>query len=98
MPYEDNRAGQHTDEACQGNDQADRSPRGTGLSIRPATTVPPTVLMTELDNGTLILQGRPDGPRVWLEPAEARPLRYELVRAFNGSAAFTTRNDEGDAP
>ncbi len=69
----------------------------TGRGIRPTTTVPPTVLMTELDNGTLILQGRPDGPRVSLNPADTMPLRYELARAFGSTAAFTTRNDEGDA-
>lgn len=69
-----------------------------GHGVRPATTVPPTVLMTELDDGMLMLQGRPDGPRVWLKPAEAIPLRYELARAFGSSAAFATRNDEGDAP
>lgn len=69
-----------------------------GQGVRPATTVPPTVLMTELDDGMLMLQGRPDGPRVWLKPAEAIPLRYERARAFGSSAAFTTSNDEGDAP
>jgi hypothetical protein len=34
-------------------------------------TLPPTVLFTELDNGALVVQGRPDGPRVWLSPTDA---------------------------
>jgi hypothetical protein len=40
------------------------------------------VLMTELDSGALILQGRPDGPRVRLSQADAVPLRRELTAAF----------------
>lgn len=62
--------------------QSQQQPSGTGRSIRPGITVPPTVLVTGLDNGTLILQGRPDGPRVWLEPADAGPLRRVLAAAF----------------
>jgi hypothetical protein len=70
----------------------------TGRSIRPATTVPPTVLVTELDNGALILQGRPDGPRLYLNPADAIPLRFELARAFGSPADLTPSDDKGDAP
>jgi hypothetical protein len=47
-------------------------------------TVPSTVLVTALDNGTLVLQGRPDGPRVYLSPADAAPLTRELAVAFGG--------------
>jgi hypothetical protein len=62
--------------------QSQGPPSGVGRSIRPSTTVPPTVLMTELDSGALILQGRPDGPRVRLSQADAVPLRRELTAAF----------------
>jgi hypothetical protein len=41
------------------------------------------VLVTELNNGTLILQGRPDGPRVSLNPDEAAPLKRELAAAVD---------------
>lgn len=56
--------------------------------------MPPTVLVTELDNGTLVLQGRPDGPRRYLGPAEAVPLRRELARAFE-TGDVRCAGDEG---
>lgn len=49
---------------------------------RRGTAIPPTVLVTELDTGELVIQGRPDGPRVRLSPADALPLRWELAAAF----------------
>jgi hypothetical protein len=79
--HESNHVGRDTDVQGYGNGQADQLQRGVGRSVRPCTTMPPTVLMTELDNGTLILQGRPDGPRVSLSPADAVPLRRELAIA-----------------
>ena len=56
-------------------------------SIQPDVTVPPTVLVTALDNGTLVLQGRPDGPRTYLNPADAVLLRRELAAAFGRTEA-----------
>ena len=56
--------------------------------------MPPTVLLTELDNGTLVLQGRPDGPRVRLSSADAVPLKRELAAALER----TTADDQGEAP
>jgi hypothetical protein len=52
--------------------------------------------VTELDNGTLILQGRPDGPRVWLNPEEAVPLKRQLAAAFGRTrlAAADAGQDE----
>jgi hypothetical protein len=96
VQHESNHVGLDTDEQCHGNGQADQLQRGVGRSIRPRTTVPPTVLMTELDTGTLILQGRPDGPRVHLCPAEAVPLRRELAAAFRRTQ-LELRGDQDDA-
>jgi hypothetical protein len=64
---------------------------------RPSATTPPTVLITELDNGTLILQGRPDGPRVWLNPDEAVPLKRELAAAFGRNELAVAGDDQGEA-
>ena len=52
-------------------------------SLQSCATMPATVLVTELDDGTFVLQGRPDGPRVWLDPPEAGPLKRELLAAFD---------------
>jgi hypothetical protein len=79
MFYEGNRAGRDSDD---GNGRAEHLRRDTGRSIRSRTPVPPTVLVTGLDSGVLILQGRPDGPCVSLRPGEAIPLRRELAAAF----------------
>lgn len=65
-------------------------------SIRPCTTVPPTVLVTELDNGAMILHGRPDGPRVYLSPADAIPLRRELAAAFERTE-LAQRSRQGES-
>ena len=56
-----------------GNDQAGQqhdAQRGT------------TVLVTELDDGALVVQGRPDGPRAYLNSADAAPLKRELAATF----------------
>lgn len=92
----ENSAIAHQYTAHQGHDngQGDQQP-GTEHGIRPYMTVPPTILVTELDNGTLILQGRPDGPRVWLNPDEAVPLKRELVAAF-GRTELTAAGDDQD--
>ncbi|MGH3669064.1 MAG: hypothetical protein ACRDSH_00285 [Pseudonocardiaceae bacterium] len=76
MHYEGGRTGRH-----HGDGQAERL-HCIGRIIQPSTTTPPTVLLTELDSGTLILQGRPDGPRVYLSGADSAPLRRELARVF----------------
>lgn len=82
-----------------GESPALRPAPGTGHdrhNIQPCTTVPPTVLVTELDNGRLILQGRPDGPRMYLSPADAVPLRRELAVAFR-STDLELCGDQGEA-
>lgn len=76
-------AGKDTDGFRRGDDSDELPPLpGVGRSIQPGVSMPPTVLSTELANGTLIIQGRPDGPRVHLSPDDAIPLRRELAAAF----------------
>ena len=57
--------------------------------------VPPTVLVTAMDNGVLLLQGRPDGPRVSRPPGRALALRRELATAF-GSAGRRLGDGQGE--
>lgn len=86
MHHEGNRAGQDTEGLRHGDGtDPDRDQLGVGGDIRSGTAVPPTVLVTEMDNGALILQGRPDGPRVYLTPDQAVGLRRELATAFRSS-------------
>ena len=72
VDHEVNRAGQDTGDRCHG-DRHEGQHHGSD-TIGPGV-VPPTVLVTETDTGALIVQGRPDGPRVYLSPGEAVPLR-----------------------
>lgn len=51
-------------------------------SIRPGTAVPSTVLVSDMGDGSLLLEGWREGPSAYLSPADALPLRRELVRAF----------------
>lgn len=65
-------------------------------SIRPGTAVPPTLLVADMGDGSLFLQGSQDGPTVYLSPSDAVSLRRELAAAF-GSADLTPSDDQGDA-
>jgi hypothetical protein len=69
-----------------------------GCSIRPGTAMPLTVLVTQMDNGTLVLQGRPDGPHVYLSSADALPLRRKLAVAFERIGLTAAGNGQGEAP
>ncbi|MGH3765088.1 MAG: hypothetical protein ACRDS0_16090 [Pseudonocardiaceae bacterium] len=64
-------------------------------STRHRTAIPSTMLVTELDNGALIIQGRPEGPRVYLSRVDAVPLRRELAAALEGTAELL-RSDQGE--
>lgn len=96
MEHEGNQPRRGTDDQCPGDGQ-NHQQLGTRISIRPKLSMPPTVLVTELDNGTLILQGRPDGPRTSLKPDEAVPLRLALAMAFD-SPDLTPSIGQGEAP
>jgi hypothetical protein len=78
------------------SDGQDRQQLGIGRSLRPGTATPPTVLLTELDNGVLVIQGRPDGPRVYLSAADVLPLKRELAVAFE-RIELTAAGDDQDA-
>ena len=71
---------------------------GIRRGVRPGTAMPPTVLLTELDNGTLVLQGRPDGPRGYLTPGDALPLMRALTVALQRMELTATADDQGEAP
>lgn len=76
--------------------ESQEAPSGTGRAIRSCTTVPPTVLIAEPDNGTLILQGRSDGSCLYLRIVDAVPLRHELAKVFD-SLNLTPGDGQGDA-
>lgn len=102
VQHQDERAAHDTNDEHHGDEQARQDQQLGGridgrIDIPPRMLMPPTVLVTELDNGTLILQGRPDGPRVWLNPDEAAPLRRALARAF-GSPDLVSSSGQGEAP
>jgi hypothetical protein len=82
--HEGNRADQDT-EVIRHGEGTDRDQLGVESDIRSGTAVPPTVLVTEMDHGALILQDRPDGPRVYLGPGDAIALRRELISAFGNA-------------
>jgi hypothetical protein len=61
--HEGNHAGQDTGDDCHGNGHDHEwQHHGNGSIIRTGAIVPPTVLVTEIDTGGLIVQGRPDAP------------------------------------
>lgn len=71
-------------------------PRGIGRSIRPGTAVPATVLISDMGNGALYLEGYRAGPSAYLTAEDAVGLRQELAKAF-GSGAVPSRDDPGQA-
>ncbi|MDQ2883614.1 MAG: hypothetical protein M3Y48_21270 [Actinomycetota bacterium] len=64
--------------------------------IRPGTLVPPTVLVVNMGDGSLVLQTWRDGPSVYLSPADAVPLCRELSTAF-ASAAVALHAEQDEA-
>ncbi len=72
------------------------SPSGIERSIRPGTAVPPTVLVGDMGDGSLLLAGWRDGPSAYLCPADAVPLRRELASAF--SPDLPPNRGQGEAP
>ncbi len=80
-----------------GNGQHQPTQPTSEHSIQHAAAMPPTVLVTEMDNGALILQGRPDGPRVHLSRADALPLRRELAAALGSTERALSSGKRDDA-
>ncbi|MBV9162342.1 MAG: hypothetical protein JO281_12485 [Pseudonocardiales bacterium] len=94
MHNEGGRAGQDTDNQRHGTSRPTQL--GIGRSLRPGTGVPARVLVADMGDGSLFLQGWRDGPSVHLSPADAVPLRRELAAAFGGPARVG-RGEQGEA-
>ncbi len=64
----------------------------TGYCIRPGAAVPPTVLVAEIGDGALLLQGWQVGPNAHVCAADAGPLREALAAAFGSGLASAGRS------
>jgi hypothetical protein len=67
---------------------------GIEHSIRPDTAVPPTVLIADMCDGSLFLQGWREGPNAYLTSSDDIPLRRELA-AF-GTPKLPLLGDPGE--
>ena len=78
-------------------DHQRHSTRQPGIehSIRPGTAVPPTVLIADMYDGGLFLQGWREGPNTYLTSSDAISLRRELAAAF-GTPELTLPGDPGE--
>lgn len=96
MHHEGNCAGQEPEDKRHGDGtDHNHDQLGVGGTTGSGMAVPPTVLVTEVDNGALIVQGRPDGPRMHLTPGQAVALRGELATAF-GCAGRGLGDSQGE--
>lgn len=68
----------------------------TGRSIRPGVAVPRSVLVSDMGDGSLLLEGWRDGPSAYLSAADAMPFRRQLTAAF-GKPNFTPSGGRGRA-
>jgi hypothetical protein len=80
---EDGRAGRDIDDQPHGHGRP--AQLGIGRSLWPGTGVPARVLVADMGDGLLFLQGWRDGPSAHLSPADTVPLRRELAAAFGGT-------------
>lgn len=65
--------------------EADNGKSGFGKSIRPGVPVPATVLVADMGDGALLLQGWRHGPAAYVSVADAVSLRQALAAAFGES-------------
>lgn len=79
-----------------GNGKQTQAPSDTGRSIRPGTAVPRSVLVSDMGDGSLLLEGWRDGPNAYLSPADAVPFKRQLAAAF-GSPHLTPSSNQGRA-
>lgn len=73
-------------------DTDDTSGGGIGYCIRPGAAVPPTVLVADMGDGTLLLQGWRVGPNAYVCAADADPLREALAAAFGSDLVSAGRS------
>jgi hypothetical protein len=79
-----------------GDDSSEQTSSGAGRSIRPGTAVPRSVLVSDMGEGSLLLEAWRDGPSAYLSPADAVPLRRALAAAFD-SPDLTPSGNQGQA-
>lgn len=91
MEHESGLTGRGTDGVRHGDQNGQQE-----HSIRPGTAVPATVLVADMGDGSLFLQGWRDGPSAHLSRVDAMPLRRELIAAF-GSTKSALRGHQGEA-
>jgi hypothetical protein len=63
--------------------------RGNRLdrSIRPGVPIPATLLVAQMGDGALFLQGWRDGPHAYVVPEGSGPLRQALAAAFGSGTS-----------
>ncbi|MGH3940231.1 MAG: hypothetical protein ACRDTG_16685 [Pseudonocardiaceae bacterium] len=64
---------------------------GIGYCIHPDSAVPPTVLVADMANGAMLLQGWPVGPSAYVCAANTAPLREALATAFGSDSVITDK-------
>lgn len=79
-----------------GDDSSEQTFSRNVRSIRPGTAVPSTVLVSDMGDGSLLLEGWRDGPSAYLSPADAMPFRRQLAAAFR-SPDVTLSGGQGRA-
>lgn len=77
-----------------GDGNGKQASSGTGRSIRPGMAVPSRVLVSDMGDGSLLIEGWRDGPSAYLSPADALPFRRQLAVAF-GSPHLTPSGGQG---
>ncbi|MGH3899627.1 MAG: hypothetical protein ACRDTA_15570 [Pseudonocardiaceae bacterium] len=96
MEHERIQPRQNTADLHLGDDQDQQQQFGIIRSIRPGTALPTTVLLTDMGDGALFLQGWRDGPSAYLSPSDAVPLRRQWAGDF-GSTELTPSNGQDEA-
>jgi hypothetical protein len=80
----------------RGDDNSEQTSSGAGRSIRPGTAVPRSVLVSDMGEGSLLLEAWREGPSAYLSPADAALLRRALAATF-GSPDLTPSGNQGRA-
>lgn len=93
--HDDERMSGVADVANETGKDTSESQHSTGLdrSIRPGVPVPATLLVAQMCDGALLLQGWRSGPSAYVISQDAEPLRHALATAF-GSAGHGTTTDQ----
>lgn len=94
VEYEGNQSSQSFEWFRRSDDSAGQTSSGNRRSIRPGTAVPSTVLVSDMGNGSLLLEGWRGGPSAYLNPADAMLLRRQLAAAFGSLDLTPSRNQD----